>query len=187
MINSCLNNGHLVLLDWMLIFCLQVHHSKWSPSFTLNLPTKYTTSFNQWAWPCETSWGKSGSLESSMLAARTEQSDIKSNFRVKSISVLPWSLRKSWSLFKSPLQLRDWRMRCRWRGMEKEKSWLTLEVRAIWQWPLSLHSLPRSIHLITKWGYNAYLLKHISPEKGRIRMNCIHWNRVKKEKDSKRD
>lgn len=36
-------------------------------------------------------------------------------------------------------------------GLKKEKSWLTLEVRAIWQWQLSLHSLPRSIHLIIKW------------------------------------
>lgn len=60
-------------------------------------------------------------------------------------------------------------------GLEKkEKSWLTLELRAIWQRHLSLQSLPMSIHLITKWGYNTYLLKFISTEKGRIRINCIH-------------
>lgn len=110
----------LMLFILSAFFCLQVQHPKWSPSYILNLPTKYTTSFNQWAWPCETSRGKSGSLESIMAAARTEQGCIRNNSRVKSIQVLPGSLRKGWSLFKLPLQQRDWRMRCQRRGTGKE-------------------------------------------------------------------
>lgn len=103
LINSCLNNGHLVLLEWMLIFCLQVQCPKWSPSFILNLPTRYKTSFNQWAWPWETSRGKSGSLESSMAAARTEQGCIRNNSRVKSIQVLPWESEKGLKLVQVAL------------------------------------------------------------------------------------
>lgn len=59
-------------------------------------------------------------------------------------------------------------------ALEKKKSCLTLEVRATWRWHLSLHSQLELVHLITKWGYNMYLLKHISTEKGRLRINWIH-------------
>lgn len=85
-----------------------------------------------------------------MIAARTEQSGIKSNFRVKSILVLPWESEKELKLVQVALTVKGLKDEMPMAGNEKEESWLTLEVRAIWQWQLSLHSLPRSIHLITK-------------------------------------
>lgn len=75
-------------------------------------------------------------------------------------------------------------MRCQWRGTEKEElvnpgSEGNLAVAAVTPLTAKVNSFDNQVRL--------NLLKHVSPKKGRTRMNCIHWDHVKKEKDSKRD
>lgn len=52
----------------------------------------------------------------------------------------------------------------------------------------SVTPLTAKVNLFDKQvRYNTYVLKHVSTGKGRIRINCIHWDNLKKGKDSKRD
>lgn len=163
-----------MLLDWTLIFCLQVQYPKWSPSFILNLPTKYTTSFNQGAWPCETSQGKSGPWQSSMAVQELNQaaSGPIPGLIHWSLALGVWERAEACSRCPYSKVTEGWGVKA--EALEKKKSCLTLEVRATWRWHLSLHSQLESVHLITRWGYNMYLLRHISTEEGRIRINWAH-------------
>lgn len=122
----------------------------------LILPTKYKTSFTQWAWPCEASQGKSGSLEPSMVAARTEQGwTIPGS---NPFTSCPGGLRRGWTCSRGPYSKRTEGWDVKGTGLEKkEKNWLSLELRAIchsthcqsrfvWQASETQH-LPTKTHL----------------------------------------
>lgn len=79
-------------------------------------------------------------------------------------------------------------MRCQRHGTGKEGEELVntgtegnLEVASVTPLTANVNSFDKQVR------YSAYLLTHISTEKGRIRINCIQQDNLKKGKDSKRD
>lgn len=98
----------------------------------------------------------------------------------------PGSLRKGWSLFKLPLQQRDWRMRCQRRGTGKEGEEL---VNTGIEDSLVLVSVTpltaRITDLITKWSYNMYLPNTSAPRKEGLGLIRFTWTNQKEERSPK--
>lgn len=132
----------------MLIFCIQVLCPKRSPSSFWTSPNTQ----DQRAWPLETRGGK-GSLES--VGARAKQLNPEKG---QSCSSCPYS-----KVTEGPGSTEVWQRRAINPGTKDN-----LEVASV--------TAARAINsLITKWGFDMNLLKHISTEKGRLERDCFLW------------
>lgn len=158
--NSCLNNGHLCFLYSVLFFASRSNtQSGVPPTFWTSPPNTQQALTNgpDPARPAEERvdlWNPSWQQQELNKAA---SGTIPGSNPFKSCLGV-WERAEACSSCPYSKGTEGWDVKG--VGLEKkEKSWLTLELRAIWRRHLSLHSLPESMHLRTKWGYNMYLTK----------------------------